>query len=216
MSVLLAGVAALLLLAAPMDKADAQDAPTVTAITFESFPKSGDTYKRGEEIRLAVTFSEAVVVTGAPRCPLRMSGSPRRPYADYSATLSDDSRLIFVYTVQAEDRAPVGVKPGRPVLNNGTIKSADDMTDANLEVKYYAISTNWYGISPSPFEVDGSQVDSGTSAAPTALSRTFVSTPAAGDTYKLGEQIRIAMDFDGAVVVTGTPRIPFSSPPLPT
>ena len=213
MRVLFAGVAALLLLAAPMEDALAQDAPTVTAVTFESFPKSGDTYKRGEEIRVGVTFSEAIVVTGTPRYRLGMKGSGRRPWADYNAALSNGSRLIFVYTIQAEDRTPVGVTPGgRPVLNNGTIKSADDMTDANLEVKYYNVNTNWQGFRTA-FKVDGSQVDSGTSTAPTALSRTFVSTPAAEDTYKLGEQIRIAMDFDGAVVVTGKPRIPFSFPP---
>ncbi len=111
MSALLAGVAILLLLAAPMDEARAQDAPTVTALTFESLPKSGDTYKRGEEIRMAVTFSEAVVVTGTPQMGLGMGPNGRlsvQRWADYKVALSSSSRLMFVYTVQETDRAGNG------------------------------------------------------------------------------------------------------------
>ena len=198
-----------MLLAAPMDEARAQDAPTVTAVTFESFPKSGDTYKRGEEIRLGVTFGEAVVVTGTPRYLLWMYSGYR--WVDYDAASSNGSRLIFVYTVQAEDRTPVGVLPnGNPVLNDGTIKSADDMTDANLKVKYYDVSVNKRLALRLAFKVDGSQVNSSTSSAPTALNCLFVSTPAVGDTYRLGEEIRVALDFYGAVAVTGTPEISIS------
>ena len=209
MSVLFAGMAALVLLAAPLDKARAQDAPTVTAITFESFPKSGDTYKRGEEIRLAVTFSEAVVVTGTPRARMRVEQQDRFLYADYNAALSEASRLGFIHTVQAEDSAPQGLgymARGLLVLNGGTIKAADDMTDADLSYRYdalpWALTTGRGGM-----KVDGSQVDDSTSAAPTALGARIISTPAEGDTYKHGEKISIAVDFDGDVVVEGTPII---------
>ena len=112
-----ASIAALLLLTAPLNKADAQDAPTVTAITLESFPKSGDTYKRGEEIRLAVTFSEAVVVTGTPRLSLQLEGE-KHLQADYNAALSETGRLRFVYTVQEGDRAPTGLRDGEGLTLN--------------------------------------------------------------------------------------------------
>lgn len=158
------------LLAVPMEDALTQDAPTVTDRNFREFSEERSTYKRGEDIRRAMTFSEAVVVTGTPRYALEMEGSGRLLWADYNATLSNGSRLIFVYIVQAEDCAPAGVRLiGASVLNNGTIRSADDMTDTNLYVKYSDISGKWrpQGIR-SAFKVDGSQVDSSPSPAPTA------------------------------------------------
>ena len=211
MSALLAGMAILLLLAAPMDEARAQDAPTVTALTFESLPKSGDTYKRGEEIRMAVTFSEAVVVTGTPQMGLGMGPNGRlsvQRWADYNVALSQSSRLMFVYTVQETDRARNGLMTsGGLVLNGGTIKAMDDMTDADLKVSY-SVTPGWLITRRDAVKVDGSQVDSSAAAAaPTALTASVVSTPATGDTYKQSEQIRVALDFDGAVVVKGTPRI---------
>ena len=213
MSVLFAGMAALLLLAASLDKAWAQDAPTVTAITFGDLPKSGDTYKRGEEIRLAVTFSEAVVVTGTPRIRMAVEWEDRFLYADYNAASSEGSRLGFVHTVQAEDSAPQGLSwmgEGLLVLNGGTIKAADDMTDADLNYRsnYRNVALPWaLTKGRRGIKVDGSQVDDGTSAAPTALGARIISTPAEGDTYKHGEKISIAVDFDGDVVVEGTPII---------
>ena len=206
MSVLLAGVAALLLLAAPLEEARAQNAPTVTDITFESFPKSGDTYKRGEEIRVAVTFSEAIVVTGTPRLSLWLDGNVYR-WADYNAALSEGSRLTFVYTVQAGDHSPTGLGGGKGLaLNGGTIKSADGLRDADLNYRFGTLP-KWLVARRAAVKVDGSQVDSSTSAAPTALSARISSTPAEGDTYKLGEKISVAVDFDGDVVVKGAPRI---------
>ena len=66
MSVLFAGMAALLLLAAPLDKARAQDAPRVSTVRLMGAPASGNTYCFAELIEVGVTFTEAVTVTGTP------------------------------------------------------------------------------------------------------------------------------------------------------
>ena len=71
---LLALDAALLWL--PIDRAQAQEAdgPTITAgPTATSSAASGDTYRAGEAITGAVTFSDTVTVTKKPRLRLNMA-----------------------------------------------------------------------------------------------------------------------------------------------
>ncbi len=140
MRILFAGIAAFLLLAAPMDEARAQDASTVTALTFESLPKSGDTYKRGEEIRLAVTFSEDVVVTGTPRISISFPGFTSTPsrWATYDVARSTGTRLVFSYSVQEADHGNRISTNSNYVhnfqLNGGAIRSASNASDANIQL----------------------------------------------------------------------------------
>ena len=122
--VLFAGIAALLLLAVPLDEARAQSdprAPYVTDFEVTSLPKSGDTYKRGDKIRCTATFSEEVVVTGVPQVELRMIQQRRQ--ADYHPTASGADRLVFEYTVQVSDYDNNGIYISRNslTLNGGTI-----------------------------------------------------------------------------------------------
>ena len=140
MKTLFAGIAAFLLLAVPMDEARAQDAPTVTDLTFESLPKSGDTYKRGEEIRLAVTFSETVVVTGTPRISISFPGFTSTPsrWATYDVARSTGTRLVFSYSVQEADHGNRISTNSNYVhnfqLNGGAIRSASNASDANIQL----------------------------------------------------------------------------------
>ena len=68
-------------------------------------PSSGDTYTRGEDIQVEAGFTDPVVVNtsgGLPTIELEIGGETRR--AQYDASESDGPRLVFAYTVQAEDR----------------------------------------------------------------------------------------------------------------
>ena len=73
-------------------------------------PSVGDTYTRGEGIRLEADFSEDVVVTtrgGLPTLALAIGDEIRR--AEYAESESDNRRLVFVYTVQPDDRDDEGI-----------------------------------------------------------------------------------------------------------
>ena len=114
-------------------------APTVTALEIISTPNADvnddgipETYGLAEEIKIQVTFSEAVVVTGAPR--LRVDLTSRQEWAWYS-TGSGSTKLTFIWAVRVSDLAPAGVAvlANTLELNLGTIVAqADSSINANL------------------------------------------------------------------------------------
>ena len=128
------GVCALVLAAAllwmmPADSAQAQDDPAPAEITagpvITSNPESGDAYGAGEAIRVAVTFSEPVTVTGKPR--LRLAIGSKKRWARHDRSGEDGVRLIFTYKVKAADTDEDGVSIKKNSLNpnGGTIEDAD-------------------------------------------------------------------------------------------
>ena len=98
------------------DTTDDTVAPTVASITATT---ANGTYKTGDTIQIAVTFSETVIVTGTPQLALNSGGT-----ASYSSG-SGTSTLNFNYTVQAGDAAfdLDYVATGSLVLNGGTIRA---------------------------------------------------------------------------------------------
>ena len=112
----------------PTHKVDgSRTPPLVTAVAITSTP-SGDansdgtpeTYGLGEEIKIQLTFSEAVVVTGEPR--LRIDVTSRRRWAVYDSG-SGTTALTFIHSVTTGDLAPAGLAVLRDTLelNGGTI-----------------------------------------------------------------------------------------------
>ena len=103
--------------------------PTVSAVAISSSPapdpitqQSRDTYKRGETIRVAVTFTAAVTVTGSPQLALTIGTATRQ--ADYAGG-SGTATLTFAYAVQFEDADTNGISIGADALalNGGTISA---------------------------------------------------------------------------------------------
>ena len=96
---------ALALLGPPAEFAQAQDeakGPKITAgPAISSSPASGDTYRAGEKITVALTFSEPVSVTGKPRLRLRI-GEQRR-WAGYESASEDGATLSFSHAVKPDD-----------------------------------------------------------------------------------------------------------------
>ena len=107
----------------------AQSASAVSRISFGASPRSGNTYRSGDAIRVTVKFSSAVTVTGTPQLELTI-GSNRRQ-ADYFYG-SGSRNLKFSYTVQAADRDTNGVSIAANALslNSGTIRAGTQ--DATL------------------------------------------------------------------------------------
>ena len=131
----LLALAAALLWLQPADPARAQDepsGPTITAgPTITSSPTSGDTYRQGEAITVALTFSEPVSVTGKPRLRLKIGDDKRwAKYADGSGSAT----LSFSHAVKADDQDADGIAIGKNQLklNKGTIADADG-NPANLK-----------------------------------------------------------------------------------
>ena len=111
--------------------------PLVTGVAFSgSAPHDtdadgdGDTYGPGDAIELTATFSEAVVVTGAPSLTVQVGANAREAsYASGGGT----NALTFSYTVAAADADADGVSvtAGSIALNGGTLKDAAN-NDATL------------------------------------------------------------------------------------
>ena len=100
----------------------------VSRVAFTGTPASEETYRLGEQIRVDVTFSEAVTVTGTPQIGLTVGSATRQ--AAYDATRSKGTLLVFTYTVQATDADPDGISVAADALtlNGGTISLASDTT----------------------------------------------------------------------------------------
>ena len=156
---------------------------------------SGDTYELGETIRVDVEFDRGVLVSGSPQVALTIGSQTRQATLSYYP--GESQWLSFEYEVEAADRDADGISIAADALslNGGSIKaSADGTTDADLTHK--AVATD------AGRKVDGSRV-----TAPTVSRIAFRGSPASGDTYELGETIRVDVEFDREVLVSGSPQV---------
>ena len=169
--------------------------PAVSAVSITR-PVSGDTYELGEEILVDVTFDSGVDVrrgTGNPQLALTIGTQTRQ--ASYFGYRSYSTHT-FNYYVQASDSDADGISIGVSALtlNGGTIKVRGGTTDATLGLGVHAIANS------ANHKVDGS--------VETAPAVSFVGFRYhSGDTYRLGEEVRVSMYFDRAVNVTGSPQL---------
>ena len=170
-------------------------APTVVGVALAS-PIVGDTFERDEVIEATVTFSQAVDVIGTPQLRLHIGANVRQAsYASGTGTAA----IRFRYTVVQADADTNGMSiPDAPHLG-GTIRVAGGTANARRFLDSHAITNS------ADHKVNGAAV---TAAAVSGVSIT--NAPDDGDTYRLGESIRVTVTFNRAVnVVTtgGTPQL---------
>ena len=109
-------------------------APSVTGAEVSSTPGADQTYALDETIRVTLTFSEAVDVTGAPQLKIDMDpadwGEKWAAYESGSGTAS----LTFAHTVVEPNVSTQGIAVLADTLelNGGTVRSASTQTDAGL------------------------------------------------------------------------------------
>ena len=169
--------------------------PKVTRIYFMSSLAGDDTYELGETVEIAVQFNKVVTVTGNPKVALTIGDETR--YAAFSRSWREDRYLHFSYTVQEGDRDEDGISiPANGlILNGGSITFDDGTTDADL---------THASVGPE----HGKKVDGSSDVTPPRVwAFSFDSSPARGDTYELGETIKVEVEFDKAVKTTGEPRL---------
>ena len=111
--------------------------PTISSIAITSDPDDSEyqhlyddgVYVIGDSIKVTVTFSEDVTVTGTPGLELDVGGAARA--AEYES--AGGNKVVFGYTVVEGDSDTDGVAIGenKLTLSGGSIKDASD-NDANL------------------------------------------------------------------------------------
>ena len=177
-------------------------APNVISVSVVSRPESGDTYAKGEIIRVQVRFHEAVRrIDGNPQLALTLGMQTKQ--ADYLACSSgfrssvNFCRLAFFgYIVQPADSDSDGISisANALTLNGATIRDASG-TNANLSLSGYTVS-----------DVAGHKVAGSINRLPSvATMRTSI--PQSGDTYGVGEIIEATITFSRLVKVTGAPQL---------
>ena len=172
--------------------------PTVSAIYLDNHvpPPSGDTYERGERVRVWVEFDRDVIVTGSPQVALTIGSQTKHAAFSGFASATDQHVLSFDYFVEATDRDEDGasIPASALALSGGTIKHAGDGT-TEADLVHAAVAAD-----PGR-KVDGSLVTH------PAVKRISLYYPARGDTYERGETIWVAVEFDRAVTVAGSPQV---------
>ena len=93
--------------------------PKVLTVEISSDPGTDRTYAEGDEIRVAVTFSGTVEVTGTPQVSLELGGGLRT--AAYESG-SGTAALVFEYEVAEGESDTDGVGVEADSLSGGTIK----------------------------------------------------------------------------------------------
>ena len=169
--------------------------PSVRSITFESSPARDDTYELGETIAAIVRFDRVATATGRVRLALTI-GTETRHATAYGWGGHSHAALYFSYTVQEADRDEDGINiaANALALDGGTIKGPDGTTDADLTHDAVAAEVTR--------KVDGSLVS------PAAVKRIDLMTlPVGDDTYELGEEVQVWVEFDKAVTVSGSPQV---------
>ena len=93
--------------------------PTVSKLEITSDPGTDRTYAAEDEIRVTVTFSETVEVTGTPRLQIELGGGSRT--ATYGGGTRTEA-LVFGYEVDEGESDTDGVGVEADSLSGGTIR----------------------------------------------------------------------------------------------
>lgn len=159
--------------------------PAVEDVKIGSTPDQNGKYRLGETIEVEVKFDNRVYVVEASELQLRLSvgeHTRRAAYVDGSGT----DTLRFRYTVQDGDYDSDGISIGAGALVGGTIQDAGG-NPARRE--FAALAAD------SSHKVDARR--------PAATTATIASTPFRGDTYRVGENIEVAVVFNEPVRSSG-------------
>ena len=172
-------------------------APVVTRLDILSTPASGDTYGEGEEVLVRVFFNERFVVSGLPRVALTI-GAERRFAVDDTRLVRSDRIIDFVYRVQAQDRDSDGFSIAADALtvDGGAIRDRTG-NEADLSLAGHTVTN-----------APGHKVNGGVKTKPVVKHASLAGTPQGDDeTFIRGDEIRVYIDFDRNIVVTGSPTV---------
>ena len=174
----------------------------VTNVSMASTPKRGDTYRRGENIEVAVRFNRTVQVNGSVYLQLKVGDGPgflkQAPYHRGSGT----NTLVFRYPVNAVDLDTTGITvapgglgdSGEPIgiLGSGSIVFVQGDNEHPVHIAYDALTNR------PQHKVDGRAY----------VKRVAItSEPDDGYRYTTDEHILIGLTFDRSVSIEPRPAI---------
>ncbi len=167
----------------------------VRSVSVTSRPRVGDTYRRGEEVEVQVTFDREVVVSGVPVVGLTVGGAWRG--AGYTSG-SGTRVLSFHYEVGEDhtDTDGISIRASDSTGSYGLVGTGSSIADDEFDVaanRAYRAQSNLSG-----HKVDGR---------PYVRSVSVTSRPRVGDTYGRGETVEVQVTFDREVVVSGLPEV---------
>ena len=165
------------------------DSPNVTNVESIAAPTTGSGYRTGSVIKIRVTYSEAVEVTGTPTLLLDVGNSS--VIAQYQATESTDTQLVFAHTVASGELDRDGIEVQEDSLT-GTIKRKNSPVNADL-------------LHNRLFTSGAERVNSGP-----IIDRIRITSEPVASRYGPSEGINITVTFDDSVTVTGDPEFAFS------
>ncbi len=178
-----------------------QTAPTVTSVAISSKAGPDQTYALGHHVRVTLTFSEAVNVSGTPQVSIDMDPADwgTKPAA-YSSG-SGSTQLTFAHQVVEPNISTQGVAvlADSLTLNGGSITSASAGAAAAL---------SHAGLPHDPNHRVNWQA-----TAPTVTGVAITSDPGDDDNYRKGDAIQVTLTFSEAVNVSGTPRVDIKMDP---
>ena len=171
------------------------DRPYVTGVETVEPPESG-VYRSGDTIKVAVTFSEEVAVTGAPTFQMRIGSDTRQ--AAYQSGESTEMRLVFTHAVTDDDYDSRGISRFSTYLRLPVGASITRQGDDSVAA--YVGSIVW-------------QPDLRVNEEPSIISIRFTSPPSVAshnpNYYGRGEDIEFTVTFSAPVRVTGDVRFHF-------
>ena len=197
----------------PVDKVVDRDDPTrdekceitiidddlnITDVEITSTPARDDTYGVGETIEISATFSTDVEVNGNPALGLWVDNWEAANYLRGSGS----DTLVFGYTVESTDRNSSGISmDGGYQDSNGTWHNFINHTTVTAEGTEAVAYRAYAGFGDqSAHKVDGSLM-------PVGAGMEITSEPAAGDTYRYGETIDIALTLSAPVDIEGAKNL---------
>ena len=180
------------------------DDPNITEVAVTSSAGRDNTYGLGETIEISATFSTSVEVNGNPALGLWVGTWKGASYLRGSGS----NTLVFGYTVKSDDRDDNGVSmDGGYQDRNGTWHNFVNHTAVTApgSVGLDGGPVTAYRVYRGLGHQSGHKVDG--SLMPVGTGMEITSEPAAGDTYRYGETIDIALILSAAVDVEGAKNL---------
>ena len=160
-------------------------APTITGVTVTSSPRPGQDgyYKIGDTITVAVTFSEAITVTGVPQLTIKVGAADKTATCEARVSDATNTKLDCAYTVQAgdEDQDGISIERNRLATPTNPAASIKDSAQNDADLSHSRLPAQ-----------RGHRVDG---LATKVTSIEIISRPSAYDTYRAKERINVLVTF---------------------
>ena len=115
--------------------------PRISAVAVVSEPGSDQTYKTGDDIKVAFTFDEPIVVTGTPTLKVKVGSVEKTANCARKGSVSpDNAKLVCAYRAASGDNDADGIQVEAAKLALGSGVAIKDAAENNAAVTYTALS----------------------------------------------------------------------------